>query len=109
MQDLLEAVNHHAAAVCMRTDATKATVMPALGKQRQTVLLDGEPLEEVDKEFKCLGSTFIANSQGIEEIRSRKQSFPIRILSPAILSLVAAYKGKDLPASNSALDSALRL
>ncbi len=35
-----------------------------------TVLLDGEPLEDVDK-FKYLGSMFVANGQGTEEIRSR--------------------------------------
>ncbi len=32
-------------------------------------MLDGEPLEDVEK-FKYLGSIFIANSQGTEEIRS---------------------------------------
>ncbi len=40
------------------------------GEQRQAVLLDGEPLEDVDK-FKCLDSMFVANSQVTEEIRSR--------------------------------------
>ncbi len=40
------------------------------GEQRQAVLLDGEPLEDVDK-FKYLGSMFVANEQGTEEIRSR--------------------------------------
>ncbi len=50
----------------------KTTVMPALipGEQRQAVLLVGELLEDVDK-FKYLGSLFIANGQGTEEIRSR--------------------------------------
>ncbi len=33
------------------------------GGQRQAVLLDGEPLEDVDK-FKYLGSMFITNGQG---------------------------------------------
>ncbi len=72
MQGLLEAVNCHAAAVGMRINASKTTVMSALipGEQRQAVLLDGEPLEDVDK-FKYLGSMFVANGQGTEEIRSK--------------------------------------
>ncbi len=51
MQGLLGAVNRHAAAVGMRINASKTKVMPALipGEQRQAVLLDGEPLEVVDK------------------------------------------------------------
>ncbi len=57
------------------------------GEQRQTVLLDGEPLEDVDK-VKYLGSMFVANGQGNEDIRSRINL--ARILSPAILPLVAA-------------------
>ncbi len=40
------------------------------GEQRQAVLLDGEPLEDV-KRFKYLGSMFVANGQGTVEIRSR--------------------------------------
>ncbi len=69
MQDLLEAVNRHAAAVGMRINVSKTKAMSALlpGEQRQTVLLDGEPLEEL----KYLGSMFVANGQGTEEIRSR--------------------------------------
>ncbi len=72
MQGLLEAVNRHAAAVGMRIKASKTKVMSALipGEQRQAVLLDGEPLEDVDK-FKYLGSIFVSNGQGTEEIRSR--------------------------------------
>ncbi len=56
MQGLLEAVNRHAAAIGMRINASKTKVMSALipGEQRQAVLLDGEPLEDVDK-FKYLG------------------------------------------------------
>ncbi len=71
MQGLLEAVNRHAAAVGMRINAPNTRVMSALipGEQRQAVLLDGEPLEDVDK-FKNLGSIFVANDQGAEEIRS---------------------------------------
>ncbi len=51
MQGLLEAVNRHAAAVGMRINASKTKVMSTLipGEQRQAVLLDGEPLEVVDK------------------------------------------------------------
>ncbi len=40
------------------------------GEQRQAVLLDGEPLEDVER-FKYLGLMFVANGQGTEEIRSR--------------------------------------
>ncbi len=36
----------------------------------QAVMLDGEALENVDK-FKYLGSMFVANVQGTEEVRSR--------------------------------------
>ncbi len=53
MQGLLEAVNSHAVAVGMCINASK--VMSALipGAQRHAALLDGEPLEDVDK-FKNL-------------------------------------------------------
>ncbi len=56
----------------MRINASKTKVMSALipGEQSQTVLLDGEPLKDVDK-FKYIGSFFIASGQGTEEIRSR--------------------------------------
>ncbi len=72
MQGLLEAVNRHAATVGMRIYASKTKVMSALipGEQRQAVLFDGEPLEGVDK-YKYVGSMFVANGQGTEEIRSR--------------------------------------
>ncbi len=62
MQGLLDAVNRHAAAVGMRINASKTKAMSALvpDEQRQTVLLDGEPLEDVEK-FKYLGSMFVAN------------------------------------------------
>ncbi len=39
------------------------------GEQRQAVLLDGEPLVDVEK-LKYLGSMFVANGQGTEEIYS---------------------------------------
>ncbi len=72
MQGLLEAVNRPAAAVGMRINASKTKVMSALipGEQRQAVLLDGEPLEDVDK-FEYLGSMFVANGQGTKKIRTR--------------------------------------
>ncbi len=49
MQGLIEAFNRHA--------TSKTRVMSALitGEQRQAVLLDGEPLEDVDK----FGSMFV--------------------------------------------------
>ncbi len=52
-----EAVNCHAAANGMRIKASKTKVMSALipGEQRQAVLLEGEPLEDVNK-FKYLCS-----------------------------------------------------
>ncbi len=51
MQGLFEAVNCHATAIGMSTTASKTKVTSALilGEQRQAVLLDGEPLEDVDK------------------------------------------------------------
>ncbi len=51
LQDLFEAAIHHATAVGMRINASKTKVMSALipGVQSQTVFLDGEPLEDVDK------------------------------------------------------------
>ncbi len=54
----------------MRINASKTKVMSALisDEQHQSTLLDGEPLEDVDK-FKYLGSMFVANDQGTEEIR----------------------------------------
>ncbi len=69
MQGLLDAVHRHAAVVGMRITASKTKVMSALIHGEQC-LLDGEPLEDVDK-FKYLGSMFVANGQGTEEIRSR--------------------------------------
>ncbi len=49
MQDLIDAVNRHAAAVGMRINASKTKVMSALvpDEQRQAILLDGEPLEDM--------------------------------------------------------------
>ncbi len=72
MQGLLEAINLYPAAVGMLRNASKTKVMSELipGEQRQAVLLDGEPLEDVNK-FMYLGSMFVANGQGTEEIRSR--------------------------------------
>ncbi len=72
IKGLLDAVNRHAAAVSMRINASKTKVMSALvpDEQRQAVLLAGEPLGDVEK-FKYLGSMFVANGQGTEEIRSR--------------------------------------
>ncbi len=57
MQVMFEAVNRYAAAIGMCIKASKTMVMSSLipGEQRQAVLLDGEPLEDVDK-FKYLGS-----------------------------------------------------
>ncbi len=72
MQGLFEAVNRHAAVAVMRINASKTKVMSALNpsEQRQAIVLDSEPWEDVDK-VKCLGSMFVANGQGTEEIRSR--------------------------------------
>ncbi len=67
MQDLLEAVNHHAAAGGMRINASKTKVMSAFipGEQRQAVM----PFEDVDK-VQHLGLTVVANGQSTEEIGS---------------------------------------
>ncbi len=56
----------------MRINAPKTRVMSALisGEPRQAVLLDVEPLEDVDK-FKYLDSMFVANGSVTEETRSR--------------------------------------
>ncbi len=72
MQGLLDADTRHAAAVGMRINASKTKVMSAFipDEQRQAVRLHGEPLKDVEK-FKYLGSMFVANGQGTEEIRSR--------------------------------------
>ncbi len=40
------------------------------GEQRQAILLDGDPLGDVNK-FKCLRSVLITNGHGTEEIGSR--------------------------------------
>ncbi len=50
MQGLLETVIRHAVAVGMRIDGSKTNVMSTLipDEQHQVVLLDGEPLEDVD-------------------------------------------------------------
>ncbi len=71
MQGLLEAVNRNTTTVGMRINASKTRVISAFipGEQRQAVLLDGEPLEDVAK-FKYLGSLFNANGQGTKEVRS---------------------------------------
>ncbi len=67
-QRLFKAVNHHAAAVVMCITLSKTKVMSALipGEQHQAVLLDGEPLEDVDQ-FKYLSSMVIATGQDTEK------------------------------------------
>ncbi len=69
---MLEAANRHATAIGMCINASKSKVVSTLvpGEHGQAVILDGEQLEGV-KKFKYLGSIFIANGQGTEEIRSR--------------------------------------
>ncbi len=73
MQDLLEAVSRHAAAGGVRINTSKTKVMSPLipGEQRQAVMLDGDHLEDVDK-FKYLGSMFVVNGQGTDEISSSR-------------------------------------
>ncbi len=53
----------------MRINASKIKLIsaPIPGEQSQAVLHYGEPLEDVDK-FKYLGSMFVANGEGIENI-----------------------------------------
>ncbi len=69
MQGLLEAVNHHAAVVCIRTNASKTEVISVLILV-SGAKLDGEPLEDTDR-FKHPGFIFIANGQNTEDIRSK--------------------------------------
>ncbi len=68
---MLGAVSCHAAAVGMRINSSKTKVMSTLvpGEQLQAVLLDGEPLEDVDK-VKYVGSMFVASGQGTGSVRS---------------------------------------
>ncbi len=76
MQGLFKAVSRHGTAVSVHINASKTTAMAALiaGEQREAVLLEGEPLEDVDK-FKYLGSMFVANAQGTEKIKSTRFAF----------------------------------
>ncbi len=69
MQGLLEAVNHHAAVVCMRTNASKTKVISVLILV-SGVKLDGEPLKDAYR-FKYPGFIFIVNGQNTEDIRSK--------------------------------------
>ncbi len=62
MQDLLKSVNHHAIAVGMRINASKTKV---------SALIIGEQTPRDVNKFKYLGSMFITDVQGSEEIRSR--------------------------------------
>ncbi len=47
-----------------------STLIP--GEQRRAVLIDGEPVKDVDK-FMYLGSMFVANGQITEEVTEEKQ------------------------------------
>ncbi len=114
MQGLLEAVNRHAAAVGIRINASKTKVMSALipGEQRQAVLLDGEPLEDVGK-FKYLSLMFVANGQGTEEIRrsinlARSAFSRLQFCLWSWREISLCTKGQGLPGS-SALNFTLRL
>ncbi len=66
MQGLLQAADRHAAIIGMCINASKAKVMSALipGEQRQVGLLDGEPVEDIEK-FKYLGSMFVPKGHRI--------------------------------------------
>ncbi len=82
IQGLLGAVNRHTAAVHMRICVSKTKVMttPTPGEQRQAVLLDGEPSEDVDK-FKFPSSMFVASGQGTESVRNSTRSTFCRLQS----------------------------
>ncbi len=69
--------------VSLHINASKTKVMSEFipGDQRQAIILDGENLDDVEK-LKCLGSMFVANGHGTEEVSSR--------INLARLSLVAA-------------------
>ncbi len=64
MQNLSEAINHHAAAVGVCNNASKTQVISALIK---AILFDVVPLGGVEKS-KYLGSMFVANGHSSEEI-----------------------------------------
>ncbi len=75
MHCLLEAVNRHAAAVGVRINASKIKMMSALipGEQRQTILPEGKPSEDVDgfKYFHLL--SFYFNHKRPGHRRNQKQ------------------------------------
>ncbi len=64
MQNLPEAINHHAAAVGLCTNASKTQVVSAL---INAILFDVEPSGGVEKS-KYLGPMFVANGHSSEEI-----------------------------------------
>ncbi len=72
MQDPPKTVNHHTVAFAMHIDELKTRVMSALipGEQRQAILFDDEPLEDVD-----FASMFIASGQGAKEINLVRNTF----------------------------------
>ncbi len=98
-------MNGHAPAIFMLVNVSKTMVITVHNpcEQRQAVLPDGETLEDVQiPRFDCHCKR-----------PGQELSCPLHILSPAILSLVAAgniaaYKGQDLTCSGS-FDSAIRL
>ncbi len=103
MQVLLEKVNNRLDAVCMRINASTIKVLSTLisGELCQAILLNIE--------LTCLSSAWLGHRGDKKQDYSR----PLRILSPAILSLVAArnivaYKGQDLSGSGP-FDSALQM
>ncbi len=81
------------------------------GDQRQAVLLDGESLEDFEK-LKYLGSMFVANVQGTEEISSRinlaRSAFSRLQSSLVAVRNIVARKRQGLPDS-SALNFTIRL
>ncbi len=60
----------HPRVIVLNQNHTHGECLWKLILHKQTVLLVGEPLEDVEN-FKYLGSMFVANGQGTEEIRSR--------------------------------------
>ncbi len=82
MQDLLKAVNHHAATdgISMNASKTKLMSAPIQGEQWRVIVIDGESLEDA---WQIEVTQLDVSGQCPNDIRSR-------ILSPAIPNLLVA-------------------
>ncbi len=92
MQDLLAAVYHYATPAGMRINVSKTKVMSALipDEQRQAVVPEGELSIQVPR------LNVHRKLSGHRRDQKQDKSCQFRILRPAILSLIAAYKKTEL-------------